>query len=149
MDFNKDMLAYCGLYCEQCSFKVAYNTQDTKHLKPYPKQDEDEWPQENLNNYNYAGCKGNHCICGNCIIKLCATGKNVDTCADCNSFPCEHMDKFASDGFPHHKEAIDNLFSIRKHRVEAWFETLQTKLKCKCGARLSWYYNCPCIKKDC
>lgn len=141
MIFNKNMLAYCGLYCEQCSFKVAYDTQDMKHLEHYPKSD--EWSQKVLRECNCDGCKSDNCLCGDCTMQPCAVGKNLDTCADCDSFPCEYIDEFANDGIPHHKEAIENLHYIRKHGVEAWFEILQSKLNCKCGERQSWYYSCP------
>jgi hypothetical protein len=30
--FDKNLLAYCGLYCGQCSFKTAHGEQDTAHI---------------------------------------------------------------------------------------------------------------------
>lgn len=141
MPFERNMLAYCGLYCEQCSFKTAHDEQDPKHLAhiPYP------FTQKDLTEYNCGGCKG-YCICGPCKIRPCASAKNIVSCADCGSFPCEHIDSFANDGMPHHRNAIDNLNHIRKYGLEAWYEALKPSLKCQCGERQTWYYTCPLHK---
>lgn len=136
--FNKNMLAYCGLYCEQCSFKAAHDEQSLKHLEPIPYP----FTQRDLSDYNCEGCKG-YCICGACKIKPCASARAIDSCADCDSFPCEHINAFATDGLPHHKIAVENLHHIHKNGVEAWFKTVQPLLKCDCGEKQTWYYTCP------
>jgi hypothetical protein len=30
------LIAYCGLYCGACSFQVAYETEDRKHIDSMP-----------------------------------------------------------------------------------------------------------------
>lgn len=135
------MLAYCGLYCEQCSFKTAHDEQDKKHLENIPYK----FVQKDLSEYNCGGCKG-YCICGACKIKECASLKNIDSCAECKIFPCENIKKFENDGMPHHKKGVENLKKIRQYGIEAWFLELEPLLKCRCGKKQSWYYSCPLHK---
>ncbi len=137
--FDKKMLAFCGLYCAQCSFKLAHDENDRKHLANIPYQFE----QKDLSSYHCEGCKG-YCICGVCNIKPCALTKQIDSCADCDRFPCDHIQAFEQDGMPHHKDAIENLRNIRRYGVAQWFHTfIKPSLRCEhCGERQSWYYAC-------
>lgn len=137
MEFDKTMLAYCGLYCEQCSFRVAFIEGDEKHINslPYP------WAKRPLADYECGGCKGRS-ICGHCDIFPCASKKDIDTCADCAQFPCEHITAFANDGIPHHSAAIKNLYAIRENGMENWFMHIAPTLACPCGTRQTWYYTC-------
>lgn len=138
-DFDKTMLAYCGLYCEQCSFKLAHDENDKKHLEVIPYAFE----PKNLSVYNCKGCKSNHCICGVCNIKPCASERNIDCCSNCNDFPCEYISAFESDGMPHHKKAVENLMQIKQLGFEKWFNDLKPTLQCQqCGEKQSWYYSC-------
>lgn len=140
MGFDVKMLAYCGLYCEQCSARVAFLEQNAKHLEYFPAKYKVERPT--LSNYDCEGCKGRN-ICGPCTIKSCASTKNIESCAECNSFPCATLEAFGSDGVPHHGQAIKNLQHIRLSGNEAWFENIGPTLRCHCGERQSWYYVCP------
>ena len=136
---NKKILAYCGLYCEQCSFKLAHDENDIKYLISIP----NSFEFKELTAYNCQGCKSDYCICGFCKMKPCASAKGIDSCADCEDFPCEHIVAFENDGWPHHKDAIENLRKIKQQGIESWFESVKPLLKCKqCGQRQSWYYFC-------
>jgi len=140
MDFDINMLAYCGLYCEQCSFKIAEQENNMKHLENAPRA---LIKSEHivLSDYKCECCKGNS-ICGACRIKACASTKAINSCAECTDFPCTHIDSFAKDGFPHHAKAFENLKSIRRYGIDAWAEELCMELKCSCGGRKTWYYVC-------
>ncbi len=135
---DKHMLAYCGLYCAQCSFKTAHDEGDEKHLEaiPYP------FARRDLSEYNCECCKG-RCICGPCAIRPCASEKGLDCCADCATFPCETIRAFENDGMPHHAQAFGNLKSIREKGLHAWFEALEPTLRCACGEKQTWYHTCP------
>ncbi len=137
--YQSNMLAYCGLYCEQCSFKRAHDDGDAKHLQslPYPAV------LKPLSEYGCDGCKGEHCRCTVCKIKPCIIEKGYDSCADCESFPCELIEAFGNDGIPHHAQAMENLRQIRAKGYERWFDGHKASLRCgKCGERASWYYSC-------
>lgn len=140
MPFNPKMLAYCGIYCEQCSARTACLEQDAKHLEHFPAKYKRE--RFDLSDYDCEGCKGRN-LCGPCRIKDCATAGNIISCAECGDFPCRVLVEFENDGIPHHRQAVENLRTIREHGLETWFANIQPPLRCHCGERQSWYYTCP------
>lgn len=140
MAFNMGMLAYCGLYCEQCSCRVAFAERDPRHIDPLPAKIRESRP--NLSDYDCGGCKGRS-ICPPCGIRDCASAKNLNHCGECADFPCDRLSAFGGDGAPHHAGAVENLRSIREHGIEAWFNELKPALQCHCGKRKSWYRGCP------
>lgn len=140
MDFEMKMLAYCGLYCEQCSARIAALEKDWRYLEGIPsifKKGRTE-----LNEFACEGCKGKN-SCRTCGIKECVVAKGINSCAECGDFPCTMIDAFENDGFPHHKQGIENLRRIRKDGIEAWFADLEPSLRCHCGTRQCWYHPCP------
>ena len=138
--FAMRMLAYCGLYCEQCAVRTAFVEQDWKHIAGLPGKYKKEGAR--LSDYACECCKGAN-LCGPCGIKDCAVPRNIDSCADCGDFPCAVIEAFANDGVPHHRQAMNNLLAIRENGVEAWFATLTPAIRCACGERQSWYCICP------
>ena len=142
MEFDINELAYCGLYCHQCSFVVACVTGKREHLLQMPEKYE-KYKQSPLTEMgDCPGCKFDN-LCGDCEIKNCATKKGLDSCAYCEELPCEVGTAFWNDGIPHHLQALENLKTIRAVGEENWFEGFKQNLECDCGERLSWYYKCP------
>lgn len=134
-----NLLAYCGLYCGACSFKVAAAEREQKHLAPMPEK------------YNHLkvmpldecrGCRADD-ACGDCDIKDCARVKGVAHCGECGEFPCDLVTRFSSDGIPHHAEVIGNIRRILQIGPRRWLEEADAAHACRCGKRLSWYV------KDC
>ena len=140
MDFDMKMLAYCGLYCEQCSVRTAFVQQDEAHLEHFPAKF--KTGRTVLSDYACEGCKGRN-LCGPCAIKDCASARGVDSCADCGDFPCDRIARFGTDGIAHHRQAVANLRDIREKGIDAWFAALSPALRCRCGRRQSWYHTCP------
>ena len=140
MNFDMKLLAYCGLYCDQCSCRAAFADQDMRHMAHMPEKYREARPTPSDN--DCGGCKG-RCICPPCGIKDCAAAKGLDHCGECADFPCERLEAFRTDGWAHHVGAIENLRSIRENGVETWFEALKPTLQCHCGKRKSWYCGCP------
>ena len=140
MKFDMAMLAYCGIYCEQCSVRTAAMEQNVMHIEHFPAKFNVD--PSNLSEYACEGCKGRN-LCGPCKIKDCAVAKGLESCASCANFPCSSIDAFGNDDIPHHHEAIENLKKIRSAGLASWFENMSRKLRCHCGERLSWYHACP------
>ncbi|UCH89485.1 MAG: DUF3795 domain-containing protein [Thermoplasmata archaeon] len=136
-------LAYCGIYCPECSFKVAYETQRNEHVLDMPEK-YDSFKNADLVNYKCSGCKHEN-TCGDCKIKDCAISHNLEHCGECNDFPCEIILNFSNDGILHHKKAIDNLYYVRINGIEGFLRKIDKQLKCDCGERLSWYLK-KCIE---
>ncbi|AKA70399.1 DUF3795 domain-containing protein [Clostridium scatologenes] len=139
-----EFIAYCGLYCGACSFRVAFEDNDRNHIEHMPMY------------YNYLknkplefcpGCRLEN-KCGECTIRDCAIEKKVEYCSQCNDFPCDKLKKFSNDGKPHHGEAISNLNMLKEIGEKKWLDLMKEKWTCsKCGSKYSWYYK-KCTKCD-
>jgi hypothetical protein len=143
MGFDINRLAYCGIYCDQCSFLSAYETNDRKHLQQLPSEYFERHSEKELSEFFCPGCKGDN-ICGDCKMKECGMEKKFGSCAECDVFPCDELNGFAQDGVPHHAWAFENLKKIKESGAENWYRDFKSNLTCGgCGERLSWYYTCP------
>lgn len=71
------------------------------------------------------GCDGCRCPSEkswseDCPMQSCAAEKGHTVCFECSNFPCEHLEKFASDGAPHHKRTVENLAEMRRIGLDEW-----------------------------
>ena len=130
-------LAYCGIYCPECSFRVAYETQSREHLFSMPKK-YDSFKNKALEDCKCDGCKQIN-ICGDCDIKDCAISKKIEHCGECQDFPCKILLDFANDRVPHHKNAMKNLNFIKNNGMEKFLDKMNNYIFCDCGEKLSWY----------
>jgi len=125
---NKQFICYCGLYCGNCAVKVKVEPaskvlydemkkagfEEIIHLIP----DGDKfWPF--LKSMAVDGvcvsCKEGSGNSG-CAVRMCAREKNVETCALCESYPCEKFTPFL-EGYPVLKH--DNSL-LREKGMDAW-----------------------------
>ena len=134
---KKNLVAYCGLYCGACSFKVAYEVNNNKHLMNMPTKF-DEY--KNMPLQSCPGCKSDN-ECGDCQIKSCAESKELEHCGLCKEFPCEIIINFNNDGIPHHGESLENLKQLKSIGIEQWVKQQDEKWTCNCGEKLSWYFK--------
>jgi hypothetical protein len=136
-----ELIAYCGLYCGACSFRLAATENDPMHLQSMP------------SSYDYLkgqpvelcpGCRLEN-KCGECAIRDCASGRELLHCGQCREFPCDRIIAFNNDGKPHHGEVLGNLQLLREIGERRWLEQMEAKWTCTCGAKRSWYYrSCGC-----
>ena len=125
---NKEYICYCGLYCENCAVKVK--------VEPASKTLYDEMEKAGFEDIIHFIPDGNKfwsflkgmaiqgvcvsCKAGSgnpqCAVRLCAKEKNVETCALCESYPCEKFDRYFA-GYPVLKH--DNSV-LREKGLEAW-----------------------------
>jgi hypothetical protein len=130
-----NLLAYCGLYCGGCSFKVAFQEKNREHLLAMPKKYE---KYKDVELVDCAGCRVED-RCGECLIRKCAQEKKLTYCGDCEEFPCKRINDFSSDGIFHHFETIENIKNIQKNGIDSWLNDQKNKYQCMCGKKLSWY----------
>ena len=136
---SDELIAYCGLFCGACSFKVAYDENDRIHIENMPEK------YDKFRNMPLEFCPGCRLEnqCGNCDIKDCAEKKDVKYCSQCDEFPCQKLDDFNKDGIPHHSESIENLQQLKQLGPESWIALQKQKWTCECGTKHSWYQkNC-------
>jgi len=55
-----------------------------------------------------------------CEFRPCAEAKGHRYCFECAEFPCEKIDRFASDGHEHHRLAVENMKQMRALGLEEW-----------------------------
>lgn len=141
---SDELIAYCGLYCGACSFRVGYEENSREHIVCMPSI-YDEFKSKPLE--FCPGCRLEN-QCGDCDIRECARGKKIAYCSLCIDFPCGKLIDFSHDGKPHHAESIKNLILLQEIGKEKWLEVQKQNWTCgKCNSRFSWYLkSCPRCK---
>jgi hypothetical protein len=116
-DVMSEMIAYCGLDCNECKAFKATQTKDVEWKKQIAKhwsdQGEVKFKPEDVDCH---GCKSD-VISGFCLklceIRPCAEEKKVKTCAHCDDYQCEKLKEYLSTD----PVAARNLEKIRKARA--------------------------------
>jgi hypothetical protein len=109
-----EMIAYCGLHCNECEMFKATQAKDYEQKKQIAKrwsdQGEIKFKPEDI---DCEGCKSDVLSgwCRKiCKIRPCAEERKVETCAHCNDYPCGKLKEFLSN----EPVATENLEKIRK-----------------------------------
>lgn len=142
---KRNLIAFCGLYCGACSFRVAAQENDRRHLRDMPARYDayKDVPMDVC-----PGCRQDSRD-GQCAIRDCARKHGLTDCGQCPDFPCPRIRSFNDDGVPHHAESISNLTRLTETGEEAWLREQEQRWTCACGARLSWYLKeCRCGNKQ-
>jgi hypothetical protein len=129
-------IAYCGIYCGACGIYLA-----TQAGKLGPIAEQSGIPVE------YQGCDGcrtekNNLCCANCSIKRCCQHKNIDSCSECDEFPCSVLEAFDKDEWPHHSGIIDSLKVISESGEAKLLELQKRRWSCpECKTSFHWYQD--------
>lgn len=138
---DKKYACYCGLYCGNCAVKVKVEPAARvlyeemaklgfEEIMPFFPDGEKFWSF--LKGMSTEGtCVSCKAESGNpaCKIRLCAKEKNIEMCALCESYPCEHFSDFF-EGYPFLKQ--DNLV-LREKGWESWGELQDERQGKGCG----------------
>ena len=108
------MMAYCGLTCATCDSYIHTQANDMAALALLA---------EHYNKEYGGSLKAEDCICdgckadgrkigycAECVVRVCAVGRGVETCAHCDDYGCDTISAF-------HKQATEakvNLDTLRK-----------------------------------
>ena len=81
-----------------------------------------------------------------CKFRNCAGNKNIDFCCHCSEYPCDELNEFMNDKWPHHWTMEPNLDYIKKNGEKNWLKVQKQQWSCKsCGAEIKWYQQtCNC-----
>ncbi len=129
---NRDFLAYCGLYCKLCSIgtrvpKQAALLRETMQKSGYEYFGEFAYSDfkpfwktlAELSEIRMDDCRcRNGCGDPECRIRTCAVERNLESCAFCENFPCEHINALAA-GYPN---LIANNLRIKEIGIDAWLD---------------------------
>ncbi|MBN2028759.1 DUF3795 domain-containing protein [bacterium] len=82
----------------------------------------------------------------NCTFRRCSQEKHLDFCCFCNDFPCEELNTFMHDKWPHHWTMEPNLQFIKMEGFSAWLQKQEKEWSCQnCGSEITWYQQkCEC-----
>ena len=126
--------AFCGLYCGACPlYLTSIKAKDSSKVV-------------------CLGCKSDklaeHCL--KCAIKDCAAAKNLNSCGECDQFPCEKTKPFHNSDKDMAKVAEKSCYRIRQTSYFAWTKEQVGRWTCKnCGSAFSFSdETCPSCKTD-
>ncbi len=126
--------SFCGLYCGACDIFLANEAGSVNQLA----ESWDISPEE----LRCRGCKSRahaYC-CRDCTIRQCATGRQVEYCYQCVSYPCSRLMSFRYDIYPHHSIVLYNLACIERQGIAQWLRDQKDRWSCHaCKAAFSWY----------
>ncbi|UCE26796.1 MAG: DUF3795 domain-containing protein [Candidatus Coatesbacteria bacterium] len=137
MEYRYD--TYCGLYCGACPVLVANQRGTVDELAEKREMDAADLV--------CAGCKSGtrKAPRADCEFALCALEKGVESCVECDEYPCENLIGFRDDERAHHSVVTRNLDRLGEVGLEAWLAEQDERWKCgACGTRFTWYdEKCP------
>jgi hypothetical protein len=116
--FMNRIVAMCGLVCNDCIAFIATQKDDdemrSKVVEAWSTKDD---PLK-LEDVDCDGCtigKRLHSFCDICDVRMCGLERKIETCAQCEEFSCDKLEKLWS-GFQtvSAEEAKTNLEKIRK-----------------------------------
>ena len=126
---NLDLLGACGIYCEKCDIRVAGETGDRKAQERIA-----NWIVENAKvecapeQIHCCGCWGPHDEhwSADCKVLLCATGRGVKLCSDCDDYgDCDTLESFYQGG--DYESARTTLLRIRDIGLDAWVREMESE----------------------
>ena len=65
-----------------------------------------------------------------CKFLPCATAKGHRYCFECDEFPCRKLRDFASDGYEHHRLAVENMKEMRQLGLSKWIAQQDKPMFC-------------------
>jgi len=107
------MLAYCGLDCAVCPAHLAWkNDNDELREKQAKEWGSPEYPMTAAD-INCVGCKVDAepklKFCATCTVKSCASERGVETCAHCDDYGCDILEKWLAQAGDELRQKLDNL----------------------------------------
>lgn len=133
-DPERDVGSYCGNYCGSCALYLrSVSADDPSEVK-------------------CMGCKSDKVAphCQKCAIKNCASEKGLDSCGECDDFPCEKTKKFHGSGRDFAFVAEKNCYVLSQCGYKEWLKNQQARWECvKCGTTFSnRAQKCPKCESD-
>ena len=132
MAVNRDLLAYCGLYCGVCGIYIAHRDQSEKfkeRLAPVYGVGAEE--------IKCRGCRSDEpfTYCKVCSIKSCNREKGYEGCHQCSDFPCSLIEEFPNEVAQ--KVMLRAVPQWREMGTEKWVKAEEVRYSCpECGVAL-------------
>ena len=108
-----EMLAYCGLNCNECPAFIARRTDDDELRENTAKKWNGPSFPVSKEDINCDGCKTADGVyfrfCSMCSVRTCASNRGVETCAHCADYGCNTLQEWLSQAGEESKQKLENL----------------------------------------
>ena len=135
LDFeDQKLMAACGVHCGVCPYFIADKSHDQR-LKEKLAASIGMKPEQ----VECEGCNSEAPIffCKTCDIKNCVQEKNMESCAECEEYPCKHIEDYPYKPFIQ-REKWDVTYR-KKHGDQEWLKITQQLNTCpSCEAIAHW-----------
>lgn len=144
MSYNPALQSPCSLYCGVCGVYQATQSNDQKLLKILLKAYCKFLPEIKHFKISDLLCDGCHSdrvsvLCRACSLKGCAGAKKIAGCHECDSFPCQLIEKFPVPNGKRH--ILANVRYRQENGTELWVRNEESKYLCpECNSKL--YRGC-------
>lgn len=132
MNVRKEIFPACGLYCGVCGVYRATIDNNTRLKEKFAAA-----YGVTAEQISCAGCNSDNVFvyCRSCPVKSCAAEKKLQSCSQCNDYPCGHIENFpVPEGKKNILKAIPRM---REIGIERWVAEEEGKYVCaQCGAKL-------------
>ena len=109
---SKTLMAYCGLSCRECPAYIAKRTDD----KALRVKTANQWSgpgfsvsPEDVACDGCAAASGWFKFCADCEVRTCAASRGIATCAECDEYSCEKLEKLFTIVGPEARATLDGL----------------------------------------
>jgi hypothetical protein len=120
-------ISVCGLNCAKCDiFQASHGNEEA--MRVMLGFFKDAKPESIV----CGGCRGPLDVhwSADCYFLACSKKKGLHYCFECDEFPCDKLQAFASDGIPHHRKTVENMKIMKEIGIEAWIEEQKKKGQC-------------------
>jgi len=110
-----EQIAYCGIDCMQCPALKATLDNDDDLREKVAKMFSNGRVILRKEDINCYGCHSDYRltkICLPCRIRACAEMKELNTCAECENYPCPKVNEFCPIG-SEHRDRLDGMVPWR------------------------------------
>lgn len=140
---NKNLVSACGLYCGACGIYIATQENDSEKMLQYAMV-----LNQSYDDTLCDGCgavrKSLHCS-KMCTFIDCKQQKGVNSCTDCDEFPCQALYEFKSK-MPHRAEIIEMQHKMQEIGTENWLIEMKDYFSCQQCKTVNSAYHLACRK---
>jgi len=125
-------ISICGLKCAKCDiYEASHGNEKLRGeiVEWFRKERNEAIRQDQV---TCEGCRGSSEAhwSPDCRMRLCANGRELIYCFQCEDFQCKRVEEFSSDGVFHHKKTIENSKKMKEVGIQKWIAEQKNEGQC-------------------
>ncbi len=112
-----EILAYCGIYCNECPIYISTKKQNKIDCSLEKKKGAVLTGLFTAGEANCYGCSSFRSdandLCARCEVRRCAQNKGIENCGLCNEYPCDLVEQSISTSLKNRKRLDEIAFQKR------------------------------------